>query len=348
MNSVSKINNKQLLEDFSLAVLKEREAISEVISYLSHIWERKLYAELGYSSLFNFLVEKHHYSKAAAYRRIQAAKLVQREPKVLIYLKEGKLNLTTIALIEPFATGEKLQPLIQFSLGKTKEEVEELLGEFSHKVQINKDKIRRLPVIKSSSAAELKCIELNQECFTEDVSQKNPEIPQKSLVFSDIATTTSEPKEEIRRVKIEFVADEAVAQKIERAKQILRHKYPQGKLEDIVNEALESLLEKKDPERKIKRHSEKNEVKRRILAGSLELHSRDDSRYIPKVIQREAYQRDEGKCSYVSPEGKQCRERNFLELDHIHPWSLGGTSTSENLRLLCRTHNQYRNQTLRV
>ena len=102
MNPLSKLNNQKLLEDFSLVVLKEREAISEVISYLSHIWAVKLYAEAGYSSLFNFLVEKHHYSKAAAYRRIQAAKLVQREPKVLIYLKEGKLNLTTIALIEPF------------------------------------------------------------------------------------------------------------------------------------------------------------------------------------------------------------------------------------------------------
>ncbi|MBI3016565.1 MAG: HNH endonuclease [Deltaproteobacteria bacterium] len=29
-------------------------------------------------------------------------------------------------------------------------------------------------------------------------------------------------------------------------------------------------------------------------------------------------------------------------IDHIHPWSLGGDSTPENLRLLCRTHNQWR------
>ncbi|MBI2645682.1 MAG: HNH endonuclease [Deltaproteobacteria bacterium] len=73
---------------------------------------------------------------------------------------------------------------------------------------------------------------------------------------------------------------------------------------------------------------------------------KSETRYIPKAIQREVYQRDEGHCSYTSSEGKKCGEKNFLELDHIHPWSLGGNSTSENLRLLCRTHNQYRNQTL--
>ena len=272
-------NNKQLLEDFYLAVLKEREAISEVIAYLSHIWAVKLYAEAGYSSLFNFLVEKYHYSKAAAYRRIQAAKLVQREPKVLMYLKEAKLNLTTISLIEPFAREEKLHPLIHASLGKTKEEVEELLGELSHKVESNRDKIRRLPIIKAGSAAEPKCPELKQECFSEEGSQKKPEIFEGSLAFFYTATTTSKPKEEeIRRVKIEFVADEEVAQKIERAKQILRHKFPKGRLEDVINQALEDLLEKRDPERKIKRHSEQNEVKRRILTGSLGLRPRDDSR----------------------------------------------------------------------
>ena len=260
-------NNKQLLEDFYLAVLKEREAISEVIAYLSHIWAVKLYAEAGYSSLFNFLVEKYHYSKAAAYRRIQAAKLVQREPKVLMYLKEAKLNLTTISLIEPFAREEKLHPLIHASLGKTKEEVEELLGELSHKVESNRDKIRRLPIIKAGSAAELKCPEVKQEGFVEEDRQKGPGISLTTIsqAFSDPATTPPQPKEEeVRRVKIEFVADEEVAQKIERAKEILRHRFPKGKLEDVINQALEDLLEKRDPERKIKRHSERNKVKRRI------------------------------------------------------------------------------------
>ncbi|MBI2645529.1 MAG: HNH endonuclease, partial [Deltaproteobacteria bacterium] len=70
----------------------------------------------------------------------------------------------------------------------------------------------------------------------------------------------------------------------------------------------------------------------------------NNSRYIPQAIQREVYKRDEGRCSYVSSEGKHCGEKNFLELDHVHPWGLGGSTTSENLRLLCRAHNQWRSE----
>ena len=39
-------------------------------------------------------------------------------------------------------------------------------------------------------------------------------------------------------------------QLINRAKLILRHKYPEGRLEDVLSEALEILLERKDPEKR--------------------------------------------------------------------------------------------------
>ena len=357
MNLLSHLKNDQLLKDFSLAVLKEREAIADVISYLCHIWERKLYAKLGYSSLFNFLIEKHQYSKASAYRRIQAAKLVHREPRVLEYLKSAKLNLTTIGQIEPYAVGEKQDFLIQAALGKTKEEVEMLLASLSHKVDSHRDKIRRLPILKAGSAAELKCIELKQADLLSE-AKKQEKKPERSLeislafsagaAFDTAASDITPKKEEIRRVKIEFVANEEVATKIERAKQILRHKYPKGKLEDIFNEALDLLLEKKDPIRKISKQKKKEGLtsQSQSISKNTSQVIRSNSRYIPKTIQREVYTRDQARCSYESPEGKQCGERNFLELDHIRPWSLGGASTSENLRLLCRTHNQYRNETL--
>lgn len=349
MNQLTKINNKQLLENFSLIVLKEREAICEVISYLSHILDRKLFAEAGYSSLFNFLVEKYLYSKGAAYRRYHTAKLVLREPKVLEYLKEAKLNLTTIALIEPFAKDKKQNELIEASLGKTKEEIQELLAEYSEKVEINKDKIRRLPV---RFAENQKCIESKQESSLEEEREKKTE---KSLEifqsFFSPTMETQEPKEiktqESRRVKIEFVADEKVVQKIERAKALLRHKFPKGKLENIIDEALEAFLEKKDPERKILRHSEREA--RRIQAESESFamsqaaqRRMTNKRYIPQQIWREVWKRDNGKCTFQSKEGKKCGETGMLEVDHVRPFALDGKHEMENLRLICASHNKWR------
>jgi len=50
--------------------------------------------------------------------------------------------------------------------------------------------------------------------------------------------------------------------------------------------------------------------------------------------------RDGCQCSYVAPDGTRCCERKNLEFDHAEPWALGGQNTTENLRLMCKSHNQ--------
>lgn len=65
-------------------------------------------------------------------------------------------------------------------------------------------------------------------------------------------------------------------------------------------------------------------------------------RHVPAAVAREVYVRDQGRCSFVSDDGRCCGSQDFLELDHIVPWAKGGESTAANLRLLCRTHNQHR------
>ena len=139
---------------------------------------------------------------------------------------------------------------------------------------------------------------------------------------------------EIRRVKLECVVDEAVAKKIERAKQILRHKYPKGKLEDILNEALDLLLEKKDPQRKFQKMTRKAAAK----------PFKTSTRYLSTALKKEVWLRDQGMCTYIGKNGKACTEQGGLHYDHIHPFALGGQATPENIRLLCQSHNLYRAQ----
>jgi 5-methylcytosine-specific restriction endonuclease McrA len=51
----------------------------------------------------------------------------------------------------------------------------------------------------------------------------------------------------------------------------------------------------------------------------------------------------EPQCSYVSPlTSKRCKETRRLQIEHIHPFALGGSSTKENLTYLCATHNRLR------
>ncbi|ULH16017.1 TerD family protein [Deinococcus sp. KNUC1210] len=56
------------------------------------------------------------------------------------------------------------------------------------------------------------------------------------------------------------------------------------------------------------------------------------SRHIPQDVRIQVWQRDQGKCV-------QCKDNNYLEFDHIIPFSQGGASTAGNIQLLCRRCN---------
>ncbi|HEX7623007.1 MAG TPA: HNH endonuclease signature motif containing protein [Anaeromyxobacteraceae bacterium] len=60
---------------------------------------------------------------------------------------------------------------------------------------------------------------------------------------------------------------------------------------------------------------------------------------IPAAVRREVWTRDEGRCTWRGPDGQRCGSMWKVELDHLRPAALGGPSTVENLRILCRAHN---------
>ena len=65
-----------------------------------------------------------------------------------------------------------------------------------------------------------------------------------------------------------------------------------------------------------------------------------NARTIPAHVKRDVWKRDCGRCTFQSATGRRCACTRSLEFDHVKPFALGGEATSENVRLLCRKHNQ--------
>ena len=61
-------------------------------------------------------------------------------------------------------------------------------------------------------------------------------------------------------------------------------------------------------------------------------------RTIPAGVRRSVWARDEGQCTFGGASGR-CTERGFLEFHHRVPFAAGGSSTVENVALLCHAHN---------
>jgi 5-methylcytosine-specific restriction endonuclease McrA len=66
------------------------------------------------------------------------------------------------------------------------------------------------------------------------------------------------------------------------------------------------------------------------------------TRRVPAPTAREVKLKAGHQCEYVSPAGIRCSQTAHLEVDHVRPYSFGGSSKDiENLRLLCKVHNLY-------
>ena len=60
---------------------------------------------------------------------------------------------------------------------------------------------------------------------------------------------------------------------------------------------------------------------------------------IPIARRDEVINRDDHQCTYVSPNGRRCKERCYIEVDHADPHCKGGSDETDNLRVLCKPHN---------
>ncbi len=70
------------------------------------IEKRKLFLEIGFGSLFDYVVQELGYSESAAYRRIQAMRLLKDVPVVEEKIADGSLTLTTAAQVQSFLKSE--------------------------------------------------------------------------------------------------------------------------------------------------------------------------------------------------------------------------------------------------
>jgi hypothetical protein len=60
---------------------------------------------------------------------------------------------------------------------------------------------------------------------------------------------------------------------------------------------------------------------------------------IPAAVRRAVWERDGGRCAWPLDGGGCCGSTYRIEFDHQLPWARWGTPSVEGVRLLCRTHN---------
>jgi hypothetical protein len=131
--------------------------------------------------------------------------------------------------------------------------------------------------------------------------------------------------------------------------EVIHHHFPESKpkkevLSVLLDNELKTLLEeakRKYSERDItvllKRLLKDQLRERKARPNQIKKHTR----YVPASLKQEVKKEADYQCTYKCEKSVRCNQKAHLEIDHIRPFGMGGSSHDiNNLRLLCKAHNQ--------
>lgn len=143
---LSKLSNELLLERTERLIRSERKITHLVLWHVNEVECRRLYAELGYSSMYKYLTQHFGYGESAAYERLHASRLLKEIPQLSEKIESGALNLTQMVQVQKcireeaksgnkVGVGETLQVLEQIENLTTYETKKVLAVEFNQPIQ---------------------------------------------------------------------------------------------------------------------------------------------------------------------------------------------------------------------
>ena len=322
--SLSHVSDRELLHGLISIVAQDRATTARLLAHIAEFDARRLYLPAAFPSMFAYCVHELRLSEDAAYKRIQAARVARQFPVIFEALADGRLHLTAVLMLSPYVTPENADELLAAAIHRTKSEIEALLAtRFPRSETLAL--IETLPALPPPRP--------DERLAPRQVEAPEPERP--GAPASQLAPERVAPRSGVapvapERFLLQLTIGRGTQDKLLYAQALLGHQLPSGDLAQVVDRALDALIER---------------LERRKFAATKRPQRRErpsaHPRHIPAHVKRAVWERDGGRCTFVSEAGRRCPARRLLEFDHVEAVARGGRATLAGIRLRCRAHNQY-------
>jgi 5-methylcytosine-specific restriction endonuclease McrA len=326
---------------FRLAGLlaRERSALADFLVALAAFDGERRWLELGHASLFYFLHRELGLSKGAAFYRKTAAELIRRFPQVVEPLRDGRLCLTSVVELSKAITNENADEVLKRFFHLSRREAKEVSAELCPALDPpRRDVVTAVARVEQTLAMPGCPAEPRDAAMADAVHLVNRLLdikPEPASVTPPRALAAPLRPAERRDAVEPMTADSSrlhvtvsrrFLEKLETARAALSHSHPGADAQEILEAGLDLLLQR---HAKRKGHAERP---RREPPPSKPEH-------VPAHVKRAVWERDGGRCQWKLDGGGTCGSTHRIELDHVVARGRGGASTVENVRLLCRVHN---------
>ena len=312
--SLRHLSDSSVLAGFVRIIRQTHAITAALIAHILEIEHRQLYRNLGYDSMRAFLIVEHHFSEDAAEKRLQAAHVVRRWPALLARIQDGRLHLSAVCMLSAHLDDQNAEELFEAATHKTKSQIHALL--LQRRSSVVEPVQPEISLGTGPAPGQVDESESGRTGGDSETARVNTE-PAPGQVQAP-------PRERTSNVALR----ESTRAKLRRAHDLLAGKIPFGDHDQVIARALDDFIAKHE--------------KRKFATTARPRSSRKackDARTIPAEARRAVRERDGGRCAHVGPTGHRCESR-AVEFDHIVPIAKGGASTIDNVRLLCRPHNQ--------
>ncbi len=306
--------------------------MADFLVALAEFDRRRGWASLGYSSLFWFLHRELKLSKGAALYRKTAAELIEAHPQVVDPLRDGRLCLSTVFEVAKVLTSDNASTVLPRFFHLSRKEAADVAAAIRpvqdppHRTVLTTIAMPRPvePAVRADHDSGVMVHPVDRNPRDESPGSEGSRQP--SLAVPPLSPSVIVALDaELRRLHI--TVSRRLLAKIDLARDALSHSHPSASMEAVLEAGLDLLIE---------RHRKRRGVGA-VAAGK---PRRAAPERITAEVMRRVWERDGGRCQWPLEGGGVCSSTLRLEFDHRVPRGLGGSSGLDNVRLLCRFHNQ--------
>ena len=326
--SLAHLSDGTLLRDLAALVARDRASTTEL-----QVDARRLYLPAGYPTMYAWCVGELNLAEEVALKRIRAARAARQFPAIFAAVADGRLHVSAVVQLAPYLTVETADDLLTASAHRSKSEIEELLAQRFPRPDLptRLEAIGPpLSPIHSGNSLDLDPVKAALPAPIEPSAPGRIDLSAPARIEAPVPRPRVQPLAP-ERFGVQFTIEQSTRDLLRDVQSLLGHRVPAGDVAAVFHVALESL----------KRDLEKGKFAATDKPRPRQHCSSRNPRHIPADVKRAVWERDKGRCTFVSDTGRRCDAPGDLEFDHVDPVARGGAATVGRMRLLCRAHNQY-------
>lgn len=129
MQNFAHLSDDELAAELFACCFDLRRLTARALAYLGEVEERRIDLKSACFSLKDYCRRKLSMSEGQAHRHVTGARLARRFPFLFEKIESGELCLSTLVHIKDFITDDNIHDLVADCAGKTRNQVDRMLGE---------------------------------------------------------------------------------------------------------------------------------------------------------------------------------------------------------------------------